>query len=281
MKLMVFGATGLLGTDIMNACRNDFDATGLSSRDADITDIDAVYNKIKILKPDVVINSAALTDVDKCENEPDKAYSVNAVGPKNIAIACRDFKARFIHISTDYVFDGEGERPYTEFDEPAPVNVYGRAKLAGENMVRDILDNFMILRTAWIFGETRKHFVDYVAENIKKGDEIIAVKDMVSSPTYSADLAAAVKNCITMKETGVFHAANKGYCSRVSMVEEIMKVLKKQTKVKVVNQSQWERPAKRPKFSALKNYHLSLIDRDTMAGWRDSLKRYVKYKYGS
>src|SRR6056297_1153811 len=156
MKIMVFGATGLLGTDIIKACRDDFDAAGFSSRDADITDLEAVYNKVKTLKPDVVINSAALTDVDKCEMEPDKAYAVNAVGPKNIAIACRDFKARFIHISTDYVFDGESARPYTEFDEPAPVNIYGRSKLAGENMVRDILGDFMILRTAWIFGETRK-----------------------------------------------------------------------------------------------------------------------------
>jgi len=281
MKVIILGGTGLLGADIIKACKKDYEITGLSSSDVDITDPDRVYNYIKTKKPEVVINSAAITDVDKCELEPDRAYSVNTMGPKNIAIACRDFKIKFIHISTDYVFNGKKGQPYTEFDEPDPVNIYGKTKLAGEQMIKEITNDFIILRTAWIFGEQRNHFVDYVVSCIKKGEEIIAVKDMVSSPTYSVDLAGMIKKLIPMKQAGLYHAANKGYCSRVQMVEEIMKIMKKQTKVKVVKQSQWERPAKRPVFSALRNYHLSLMDKDDMAGWRDSLKRYIKYKYES
>jgi len=136
----------------------------------------------------------------------------------------------------------------------------------------------MILRTAWVFGSRRRHFVDYVAECINKGEDIIAVRDMVSSPTFSVDLAGIIKKMIPINTFGVFHAANKGYCSRLQMVEEIMKIMRKTTRVQVLNQSQWKRPALRPEFSALKNYHLQLMDIDNMAGWRDALKRYLRFK---
>ena len=134
-----------------------------------------------------------MADVDKCEQDPDKAYIVNAMGPKNIAMACRDMKIKLIHISTDYVFDGEKKEPYTEFDPTGPVSVYGRSKLAGEEFVKMISDNFMIIRTAWLFGERRNHFVDYVINALKNGNEITAVKDMMSSPTYSRDVAEMIK----------------------------------------------------------------------------------------
>ena len=279
MKVMVLGGTGLLGSDIVELCRAEHEVISAGSAEADITDFQSIYDYIKAHKPEVVVNCAAITDVDKCEENPDLAYKVNAMGPKNIAIACRDMNAKLIHVSTDYVFDGKKGEPYTEFDQPNPVNIYGRSKLAGEQLVQAATNRSMIVRTAWVFGTRRKHFVDYVIESINKSDEIIAVKDMVSSPTFSHDLAETIVRLVSLNQVGLYHAANKGYCSRVQMVEEIMKVLKKQTRVQVLNQSQWKRPAARPAFSALRNYHLSLINEDNMAGWRDALKRYIKFKY--
>ncbi len=278
MKILLFGGTGLLGTDIYEALKNEHQVKVLSSSDCDITKLENTYHKIKFEKPDIAINCAALTDVDRCEKEEDNAYKINAIGVKNIAISCRDFGVKLIHISTDYVFDGEKKEPYTEFDKPNPVNIYGRTKLAGEKFVKSILNNYIIIRTAWIFGKKRQHFVDYVISGIKNNEEIIAVKDMVSSPSYSSDVAGEIKNIITLNETGIFHIANKGYCSRAELAEEIIRLLKKPGNVKVVNQSQWLRPAKRPFFSALKNYHLHLLGIDNIPGWRDALKRYVRAK---
>lgn len=279
MKVVMFGGNGLLGSDIIKACSGENEIISLGSADIDITDQEAVYNLIKAHKPEAVINSAALTDVDKCELNPDLAFRVNAMGPKNIAIACRDFNARMIHISTDYVFDGKKDSPYDEFEQVNPVNVYGKSKVAGEQYVQMCTEKFMIIRTAWVFGAKRRHFVDYVIEAINKGEEVIAVKDMVSSPTYSLDLAELINEILPLNQTGVFHGVNKGYCSRVQMVEEIMKIMNKQTHVQVLSQSQWKKPAARPVFSALKNYHFQLLDRDSMSGWKDALKRYIRSKY--
>jgi len=279
MKVLILGGTGLLGTDLERVFKAENEVLAFGSADCDITKLDSVYHTVKTHKPDVVINSAALADVDKCEKEPDPAYLVNAIGPKNIAMVCRDNKLKMVHVSTDYVFDGEKKSPYTEFDKTNPVNVYGLSKLAGEELIKGISNNYIIVRTAWLFGEHRNHFVDYVINGINNGNEIIAVKDMVSSPTYSLDVAEQIKKLVHINQTGVFHACNKGYCSRLELVEEIMKVMKKSANLAVVNQSQWKKPAKRPVFSALRNYHMALINEDDMAGWRDALKRYIKYKF--
>lgn len=279
MRIIIFGGTGLLGTDIAKVLKENNDVIALGSSDVDISRLDAVVHSINIHKPDVVINCAAISDVDKCEENKDLAYRVNAIGPKNIAIACNKIKSRFVHISTDYVFDGSKNAPYIEFDKPDPLNVYGLTKLAGEEFIRTISSNYLIIRTAWLFGEGRNHFVDYVIKSLHLGNEIIAVKDMTSSPTFSYDVAEMLKELLQTDEVGIFHICNKGYCSRVELVEEIERILKKHANVTVVNQSQWKRPAKRPVFSALRNYHLELINKDNMPGWRDALKRYIKFKY--
>jgi dTDP-4-dehydrorhamnose reductase len=279
MKVLILGGTGLLGTDIEKVFKTDSEVVAFGSADCDITKLDSVSHVVKTHKPDVVINCAALADVDKCEKEPDQAYLVNAIGPKNVAMVCRDNKLKMVHISTDYVFDGEKKAPYTEFDKTNPVNIYGQSKLAGEEFIKAVLNSYIIVRTAWLFGEHRNQFVDYVINGVNNGNEIIAVKDMVSSPTYSLDVAEQVKKLVRIDQTGIFHTCNKGYCSRLELVEEIMKILKKGANLAVVNQSQWKKPAKRPVFSALRNYHMALINEDDMAGWRDALKRYIKYKY--
>ncbi|MCX8092971.1 MAG: dTDP-4-dehydrorhamnose reductase [Candidatus Goldbacteria bacterium] len=279
MKILIFGGTGLLGSDITKVLKQENDVIPFGSTDVDISKLEAVVHSVNFHKPDIVINCAAISDVDKCEQNKELAYRVNAIGAKNVAIACNRTKSRLIHISTDYVFGGNKDTPYTEFDIPSPVNIYGETKLAGEEFIKTISTNFLIIRTAWLFGERRNHFVDYVIKSLHQGNEIIAVKDMTSSPTFSLDVAEMLKELIHTDEVGIFHMCNKGYCSRVELVEEIEKILRKHTNVTVVNQSQWKRPAKRPVFSALRNYHLELINKDNMPGWRDALKRYIKYKY--
>ncbi|MCX7698287.1 MAG: dTDP-4-dehydrorhamnose reductase [Candidatus Goldbacteria bacterium] len=279
MRIIIFGGTGLLGSDIAKVLKQGNDVIPFGSTDVDISKLEAVMHSVNFHKPDLVINCAAISDVDKCEENKELAYRVNAMGAKNVAIACNKTKSRLIHISTDYVFGGNKNTPYTEFDIPSPVNIYGATKLAGEEFIKTISTNFLIIRTAWLFGERRNHFVDYVIKSLHQGNEIIAVKDMTSSPTFSLDVAEMIKELIHTDEVGIFHMCNKGYCSRVELVEEIERILKKHTNVTVVNQSQWKRPAKRPVFSALRNYHLELINKDNMPGWRDALKRYIKYKY--
>ncbi len=279
MKVLIFGGTGLLGTDIARVLKEGNDVIALGSADVDVSNLKAVMHSINMHKPEIVVNCAAVSDVDKCEENRDLAYKVNAIGPKNIAIGCNKVKCKLIHISTDYVFDGSKTTPYIEFDKPSPVSVYGETKLAGEEFIKMISSNFIIVRTAWLFGERRNHFVDYVIKSLHNGNEIIAVKDMASSPTFSLDVAEMIKELIETDEVGIFHICNKGYCSRVELVEEIERILKKHTDVTVVNQSQWKHPAKRPVFSALRNYHLELINKDNMPGWRDALKRYIKYKF--
>ncbi len=281
MRILIFGGTGLLGTDISRVLKQGNDVIALGSADVDVSKLESVLHSINIHKPELVINCAAVSDVDKCEENREMAYRVNALGPKNIAIACSRMKSRLIHISTDYVFNGNKNEPYTEFDIPSPISIYGKTKLAGEEFIKMISSNFLIIRTAWLFGERRNHFVDYVIKSLHQGNEIIAVKDMTSSPTFSLDVAEMLKELIMTNEVGIFHICNKGYCSRVELVEEIEKILRKHTNVTIVNQSQWKHPAKRPVFSALRNYHLELINMDNMPGWRDALKRYIKYKYKS
>ena len=280
MKILLFGAGGLVGKELVALyARTANEVNRPTSAEVDITKFEQVQDFVNEHKPELIINCAALTDVDKCELEEDTAYKINALGPKHIALAAREQHAKVIHLSTDYVFDGEKGEPYNEFDATQPINIYGKSKLDGEEFIKEVTDDFMIIRTAWVFGKGRGNFVDYVVDGVLKQKEITAIKDMVSSPTYAEDLAVQIKKMAETRETGIFHMANKGYGTRLEIVEEIMSLIGKPANVKVITQRQWEKPAKRPAFSALNNYHLTVLGKNEMPEWKEALKRYLKAKY--
>ena len=202
MKVLITGAKGMLGQDMVAEFqRRDYEVHAADHQTLDITDIQAVRAAITALRPDIVVNCAAYTDVDKAESEPEIAMRVNGLGPRNLALACEATGAVLLHISTDYVFDGEKEGPYEIWDTPNPINVYGKSKLWGENYVRSLMHRYFIVRTSWLFGKGGRNFVTTMLELAKRGEPIRVVNDQRGCPTYTVDLARA---CVDLVESGCF-----------------------------------------------------------------------------
>lgn len=244
----------------------------------DITDVSQVRSFVQEVKPDVIINCAAHTNVDKCEEEWDLAYQINAIGPRNLSIAAKEADAKLIHISTDYVFEGNGTRPYTEFDAPNPVSAYGKTKLEGENFVKAFAGKYFILRTAWLYGDG-KNFVKTMLGLAEKYDEVNVVCDQVGSPTSAAELAKMVRYLEKTENYGVFHATCEGSCSWAEFTEEIFRLAGKQVKVNHVTSKQYKEmnpaSADRPAYSILDNYMLKLTTDFVMADWKDAIRVYM------
>ncbi|MCI8992695.1 MAG: dTDP-4-dehydrorhamnose reductase [Eubacterium sp.] len=244
----------------------------------DITDVSQVRSFVQEVKPDVIINCAAHTNVDKCEEEWDLAYQINAIGPRNLSIAAKEADAKLIHISTDYVFEGNGTRPYTEFDAPNPVSAYGKTKLEGENFVKAFAGKYFILRTAWLYGDG-KNFVKTMLGLAEKYDEVNVVCDQVGSPTSAAELAKMVRYLEKTENYGVFHATCEGSCSWADFTEEIFRLAGKQVKVNHVTSKQYKEmnpaSADRPAYSILDNYMLKLTTDFVMADWKDAIRVYM------
>ena len=215
-KILVTGCNGQLGRAIRKeyAEQNiEFINTDVVAGDGivslDITNIDVVMNMVKDAKPDVIINCAAHTNVDKCEEQEDLAYKINAIGPRNLSIAATEVDAKMIHISTDYVFEGNGTRPYIEFDKPNPISAYGRTKLEGENFVKQFASRFFMLRTAWLYGDGR-NFVKTMLSLSEKHDELNVVCDQLGSPTSAVELAKMIHFLEGTDNYGIFHATCEG-----------------------------------------------------------------------
>lgn len=244
----------------------------------DITDVSQVRSFVQEVKPDVIINCAAHTNVDKCEEEWDLAYQINAIGPRNLSIAAKEADVKLIHISTDYVFEGNGTRPYTEFDAPNPVSAYGKTKLEGENFVKAFAGKYFILRTAWLYGDG-KNFVKTMLGLAEKYDEVNVVCDQVGSPTSAAELAKMVRYLEKTENYGVFHATCEGSCSWADFTEEIFRLAGKQVKVNHVTSKQYKEmnpaSADRPAYSILDNYMLKLTTDFVMADWKDAIRVYM------
>jgi dTDP-4-dehydrorhamnose reductase len=285
MKVMVIGANGQLGSDL---CRelNPIDIVPLTHAEIEITDLSAVERAFKTHRPNVVINTAAFHRVDDCEDDLDMAFRVNAIGARNIAVAAQGQRAKLIHISTDYVFGGENEprsAAYTEFDTPVPSNLYGRSKLAGENLVRHLCAKHFIIRTSGLFGVAGAsgkggNFVETMLRLARERDELRVVADQIFSPTYTKDLAQKIAQLITTDYYGVFHITNKGSCSWHEFASEILKLAGLKTPVIAITSDQYPQKARRPRFSVLDNYHLRLLGIDDMRPWQEALRDYMREK---
>lgn len=285
-RILVTGCNGQLGRAVnleyqgedVTLIRTDV-REGDGIRALDITDVSQVLAFVREEKPDVIINCAAHTNVDKCEEEWDLAYKINAIGPRNLSIAAKEADAKLIHISTDYVFEGNGTRPYTEFDAPNPVSAYGKTKLEGENFVKAFAGKYFILRTAWLYGDG-KNFVKTMLGLSEKYDEVNVVCDQVGSPTSAAELAKMVYYLEKTENYGVFHATCEGSCSWADFTEEIFRLAGKRTKVNHVTSRQYKEmnpaSADRPAYSILENYMLKLTTDFMMADWKDAIRVYME-----
>lgn len=285
-KILVTGCNGQLGRAIRNEYAKEdvsFINTDVVEGDGvialDITDIDAVLALVRETKPEVIINCAAHTNVDGCEKEWDLAYKINAIGPRNLSIAANEVDAKMIHVSTDYVFEGNGTRPYTEFDAPNPVSAYGKTKLEGEKFVQQFSKKFFIFRTAWLYGDG-KNFVKTMLRLSETHEEVSVVCDQLGSPTSAVELARAIKYFEGTEDYGVFHATCEGDTNWADFTEEIFKRTGKNTKVNHVTSEQYAQmnpaSAKRPAYSILDNYMMKLTSDYKMADWKDALDEYLK-----
>lgn len=285
-KILLTGCNGQLGRaiqkeygDTVEFLRTDFiDAEGITR--LDISDIDQVMNFARAEKPDAIINCAAFTNVDGCETNEDAAFKANAIGPRNLAIASRETGTKLIHVSTDYVFEGNGTRPYVESDTPNPVSAYGRTKLAGEQFVRDFADRYFILRTAWLYGDG-KNFVKTMLGAAQSRDEVSVVCDQKGSPTSAVELAKMIHFLEPTENYGIFHATCEGDTNWAEFTEEIYRKAGLSTKVNHLTSEEYAAmnpaAANRPKYSILENRMLKLTtDKFMMADWHDALDYYLQ-----
>ena len=288
MKILITGISGMLGVDLYQTLREEYEVTGLDRRDfpcspspsvnkTDITDLEAVKELFSRLTPNFVIHAAAYTDVDGCEKDADKAYEVNALGTRNIALACQGSDTPVLYVSTDFVFRGDKGIPYDEFDEPAPINIYGRSKLAGENYIQSLLSKYFIVRTSWLYGLRGKNFVTTMLKLAREKSVLRVVDDQVGSPTYTKDLCQQIKRLVATELYGIYHITNSGNCSWYQFAKEILKLAgMREVKVVPITSEELARPAARPKFSVLENYCLRLSLDTGMREWKDALKDYLE-----
>lgn len=285
-KILLTGCGGQLGRAIRGEYARseaEFILTDIEAGEGiyalDITDIDEVLKIVREKCPDVIINCAAHTNVDACEVQWDAAYRINAIGPRNLSIAASEMGAKLIHVSTDYVFEGNGIRPYTEFDEPNPVSAYGKTKLEGEKFVKEFCHRHFIFRTAWLYGEG-KNFVRTMLKLAENHDEVTVVCDQQGSPTSAVELAKAIHFFEGTENYGVYHATCEGSTDWADFAEAIFEIAGKTTKVKHVTSEEYAAmnpaSAKRPAYSILENYMMKLTSEYRMADWQNALHEYMK-----
>lgn len=281
MRVLVTGAAGMLGTDVCRALADTHeviatDITGNLER-LDVTDHNQALRTIRHFKPGLVVHCAAYTDVDGCENDPDRAYQINGYGTWNVAAACDRADAAILYISTDYVFDGEKDGDYDEFDWPNPLGHYGRSKWAGERFVRDVCRKRYIFRTAWLYGENGKNFVATMLKAASEGRELKVVADQIGSPTYTRDLAEFVASQVGSPCYGLYHVTNKGSCSWYELAVKAIQIAGiTGADIKPIASSEWPTPTKRPKRSVLKHLSLRMQGRDTLRSWEEALSEFVE-----
>lgn len=274
MKILITGAEGQLGRDLVKVL-SDRHQLFPFDLDLDITDYSKIISTIPSVKPDLVIHAGAMTDVDGCELNPDLAFKVNALGTQNVALACQQSNAKIVYLSTDFVFDGRKREPYTEFDTPNPLSVYGKSKLAGENYLTSLLPEHYIIRTAWLYGKEGKNFVKTILKLAEEKDELRVVNDQVGSPTYSYDLAEMIAKIIETDFFGIYHVTNAASISWYEFAQKILEMAGKGgVKIIPITSDELNRPAPRPAYAVLRNYVLELRGIGKMRHFEEALKDY-------
>lgn len=277
MKVLVTGVKGQLGYDVMKElAKRDIEAVGADIEEMDITDAESVTAFLTAAAPDAVIHCAAYTAVDAAEENQELCQRVNADGTRNIAAVCRTLGCKMIYISTDYVFDGRGERPWEPEDERNPLNVYGQSKYEGELAVQELLERYFIVRIAWVFGVNGKNFVKTMLNLAKSHDHLTVVNDQYGSPTYTYDLARLLVDMVQTEKYGIYHATNEGICTWYEFACEIFRQAGLTVTVAPVSAAEYPAKAKRPENSRMSKEKLTENGFERLPSWQDALKRYLE-----
>ena len=276
MRILVTGAGGQLGYDV---CRElavrGWDHRGADRQDFDITDAGTTCGYIQEYRPDAVIHCAAYTKVDQAEQEPEECWAVNGTGTENVAQACRESGAKLLYPSTDYIFDGGGSGFYETDTLPAPLNVYGRSKLAGEQRVRQLIERAFIVRTSWMFGSHGQNFVKAILRQAERQTTVRVVGDQFGSPTYTVDLARLLCDMAMTEQYGTYHAVNEGVCSWAEFARERFRCAGKDVRVAEISSRDYPSPVRRPANSRLSTESLARAGFDRLPMWQDAVERYL------
>lgn len=276
MKVLVTGANGQLGADVVRLfSQKEYEVFGLERSQLDITNDMMCNHVIDDIQPNVIIHCAAYTAVDNAETDQDNAYSVNAIGTRNIAIAAERVGAKVCYISTDYVFDGTSTIPYVEYDNTNPLTVYGKSKRAGEQLVQSLCSRWFIVRTSWVYGVNGNNFVKTMLKLGKERDSLQVVNDQWGSPTSTCDLAAFLEELVATEKYGVYHASNTGTCSWYEFAKAIFEVAQMPVKVEPCTTEQFPRPAPRPRYSVMEPLAIRVNGFSPIRHWREALSEFI------
>lgn len=289
MKILITGSKGQLGNELQNIIKTgkaeigdiseelkNSEVIALDVEDLDITKLEQVKEVLNSIRPDVVINCAAATNVDGCESNEDLAFKINSIGPRNLAMVSEEIGAKIVQVSTDYVFSGVGEKPLTEYDLTAPYSVYGKTKLMGEEFVREFSSKYFIVRTAWLYGYVGHNFVYTMMRLGKEKESLNVVNDQKGNPTNANDLAYHILKLIQTEEYGVYHCTGKGQCTWYDFAKAIMELSGRECAVNPCTSDEYKTPAKRPEYSSLDNMMLRCTVGDEMRDWQEALKSFIE-----
>jgi dTDP-4-dehydrorhamnose reductase len=282
MKIAVIGAAGQLGTDVVAAFTSNGDeAVPLTHAEIELQDIDSVSTCLQGICPQVVVNTAAMHHVENCEREPQKAFAVNGLGTRNLALVARDMGAALMHVSTDYVFDGAKGSPYLESDAPNPLNVYGNTKLSGEYFVRSTVDKHFILRTSAIYGRSPcrakggLNFIELMLKLARERGEVSVVDSETVTPTSTTELSRQIVRLSRSHSYGLYHATAEGSCSWYRFAREIFVLTGTKVNLRVAGPNEFPAKVPRPKYSVLENHGLKSQDLNIFKPWQDGVREYL------
>lgn len=293
MNILITGCNGQLGSELAKNLKNGYTELGpvpeefhnaqvvcVDVQEMDITNYDAVVDLVEELALDVIINCAAYTNVNGCETDSDTAFRVNALGARNLAMAAERFGAKLVHVSTDYVFAGDGAVPYTEWDLCDPQSVYGKTKYLGEQYVRDFCSRYFIVRTAWLYGYVGNNFVKTMLKLAREKGGAKVVADQRGNPTNAADLAHHILKLAATEQYGIYHCTGTGECSWYDFASKIVEYAGIPAAITPCTTEEYPTPAKRPAYSSLDNRMLRNTVGDEMRDWQDALKYYLEHLEG-
>lgn len=278
MRVLISGGDGMLARALQKsfACSTVF---ALNRKEMDITKQEDTLRAAYFFKPDLIINAAAFTQVDDCELNPEKSFLVNALGAGNMAVASQATKARFVHFSTDYVFDGFQKVPYQEDDKPNPLSVYGETKLAGEKLVSQLCKRHFIIRTSWLFGEWGENFIKYILQKLQQKEVVQAAVDQISIPTFTVDLSNAIKNLVEKSDYGMYHLTNSGFCNRYQLAREIARIVGSSDRLVIpIKMNNLNLLARRPLYTVLDNTHWQERGFPPLRHYSQALRDFLKHK---